>query len=82
MVTSCKERESLGLFCPKAVETRGKSMGVPAYCVIVSFGSAGKESACNAEDPSLIRGLERSPGEGVGDPLQYSWASLMAQPLM
>ena len=41
--------------------------------------SAGKESACNAEDPSLIRGLERSPGEGVGDPLQYSWASLMAQ---
>ena len=35
---NCKERESLGLFCPKAVETRGKSMGVPAYCVIVSFG--------------------------------------------
>ena len=37
------------------------------------------ESACNAEDPSLIPGLGRSPGEGVGYPLQYSWASLMAQ---
>ena len=41
--------------------------------------SAGKESACNAEDPSLIPGSGRSPGEGVGYPLQYSWASPMAQ---
>ena len=41
--------------------------------------SAGKESACNAEDPGLIPGLGRSPGEGKGYPLQYSWASLMAQ---
>ena len=31
------------------------------------------ESACNAEDPSLIPGLGRSPGEGHGNPLQYSW---------
>ena len=38
-----------------------------------------KESACNAEDPSLIPGLGRSPGEGTGYPLQYSWASLVAQ---
>ena len=35
--------------------------------------SVGKESACNAEDPSLIPGLGRSPGEGNGNPLQYSY---------
>ena len=32
-----------------------------------------------AGDPGSIRGLERSPGEGIGYPLQYSWASLVAQ---
>ena len=41
--------------------------------------SVGKESACNAGDPSLIPGLGRSAGEGIGYPLQYSWASLVAQ---
>ena len=35
-------------------------------------GSADKESACNAEDPGSIPGLERSPGEGKVYPLQYS----------
>ena len=35
-------------------------------------GSAGKESACNAGDLGLIPGLGRSPGEGIGYPLQYS----------
>ena len=35
-------------------------------------GSAGKESACNARDLGLIPGLGRSPGEGKGNPLQYS----------
>ena len=44
-----------------------------------SGGSAGKESACNAGDPGLIPGSERSFGEGIGYPLQYSWASLVAQ---
>ena len=34
--------------------------------------SDGKESACNAGDPDLIPGSERSPGEGNGYPLQYS----------
>ena len=34
--------------------------------------SAGKESACNAGDPSSIPGLKRSAGEGIGYPLQYS----------
>ena len=41
--------------------------------------SAGKESACNAGDPGSIPGLGRSAGEGIGYPLQYSWASLVAQ---
>ena len=35
-------------------------------------GSDGKESACNARDLSSIPGLGRSPGEGHGNPLQYS----------
>ena len=41
--------------------------------------SAGKESTCNAGDSGLISGLGRSAGEGIGYPLQYSWASLAAQ---
>ena len=41
--------------------------------------SAGKESTCNAGDPSSIPGLEKSPREGIGSPLQYSWASLVVQ---
>ena len=35
-------------------------------------GSDGKASACNAGDPGSIPGLGRSPGEGNGNPLQYS----------
>ena len=42
-------------------------------------GSAGKESSYNAGHPSSIPGLGRSPGEGIGYPLQYSWASMVAQ---
>ena len=41
--------------------------------------SVGKESACNAGDSSSIPGLGRSAGQGIGYPLQYSWASLVAQ---
>ena len=41
--------------------------------------SVGKESACNAGDPSSIPGSRRSAGEGVGYPLQFSWTSLVAQ---
>ena len=36
------------------------------------YGSAGKESACNAGGLGLTPGLGRSPGEGKGYPLQYS----------
>ena len=42
-------------------------------------GSAGKETACNTGDPGFIPGSGRSPGERTGYPLQYSWASLVAQ---
>ena len=41
--------------------------------------SDGNVSACNAGDPGSIPGLGRSTGEGLGCPLQYSWASLVAQ---
>ena len=41
--------------------------------------SVGKESPCNAGDPSLIPGSGRSTGEGISYPLQYSWAFLVAQ---
>ena len=41
--------------------------------------SVDKESAWNAGDPGSIPGLGRSIGEGMGYPLQYSWASLVTQ---
>ena len=41
--------------------------------------SVGKEATCNAEDPGSTAGSGRSAGEGIGYPLQYSWASLVAQ---
>ena len=44
-----------------------------------SDSSVGKESTCNAGDPASIPGLGRSPGEGIGYPLQYCWASVVAQ---
>ena len=55
------------LICPTADE-----QGFPG-------SSAGKESACNAGNPHSIPGSGRSPREEIGYPLQYSWASLMAQ---
>ena len=57
--------------------------------IISSFGGgwggcflgslAGKKFACNAGDPSSIPGSGSSPGEEIGYPLQYSWASLVAK---
>ena len=41
--------------------------------------SIGKESTCNAGDPSLIPGSGRPTGEGIGYLLQYSWVSFVAQ---
>ena len=41
--------------------------------------SVSKESAGNAGDPGSIAGSGRSPEEGIGYPLQYSWASFVVQ---
>ena len=41
--------------------------------------SVGKESACNAGDPGSVHGLGRSTGKWISYPLQYPWASLVAQ---
>ena len=41
--------------------------------IYMSISSAGKESACNAGDQGSIPGLGRSPGEGNGNPFQYSF---------
>ena len=41
--------------------------------------SVSKKSACNAGDTSSIPGSGRSPGVGIGYPLQYSWASFVTQ---
>ena len=40
---------------------------------------ASKKFACNAGDPGSIPGSWSSPGEEIGYPLQYSWASLVAE---
>ena len=50
------------------------------YEVLTNPGSSvGKESTINAGDPGLIAGSGRSTGEGISYPLQYPWASLVAQ---
>ena len=61
--------------------TLGSSPRVPVTETLFSFpgGSDGKASAGNAGDPGLIPGSQRFPGEENGNPLQYSWAFLVAQ---
>ena len=68
------------VFTEKAVVSEGKermdySSRMLRWEVAGDMGpssSGGKESACNAGDPGLIPGSGRSPGEGNGNPLQYS----------
>ena len=43
------------------------------------YCSVGEESSCNAGDPGSIPGSGKYLGEGIGYPLQYSWASLVVQ---
>ena len=49
--------------------------------VLLGFpgSSADKESICNTGEPSSIPESGSYPGEGIGYPLQYSWASLVTQ---
>ena len=49
------------------------------YQSMVAIWLSGKESACNTGNPGSIPGSGRSPEEGIGYPLWYSWASLVAQ---
>ena len=57
-----------------------KFFRLPVTLFLLSFfmpchnSSAGKESTCNAGDPNSIPGWGRAPREGIGYPLQYSWA--------
>ena len=51
----------------------------PNLCEGFPGGSAGKESACNAGEPGSIPWSGILTEEGTGYPLQYSWASLVAQ---
>ena len=55
----------------RKIHWRRDRLPIPVYLGF-PCGSAGKESACNAEDLGLIAGLGRSPGEGKGYPLRYS----------
>ena len=75
--TFLQNRNRFTNFEIKLMVTKGKPwinqrMGFP-------HSSVGKESACSAGDSSSTPGLGRSSGEGIGSPLQYSWASLVAQ---
>ena len=45
---------------------------IVVICISKAGGSDGKESACNAGNPSSIPGLGRSPGKWNGNPLQHS----------
>ena len=55
-----------------AISCSGAALTLPLSYLGFPGGSDSKESACSAEDLGLILGLERSPEEGKGYPLQYS----------
>ena len=54
------------------IESEGKSKRRCYVNKCFPHSSVGKDSACNARDPGSIPGLGRSPGEGNGNPFQYS----------
>ena len=63
-----KEKIKNFLKCPREhILLISNVMGFP-------YSSVGKESACNAGDPGSVPGSGRSAGEGLGYPLQHSWA--------
>ena len=63
------------------LELKKRKSVITSICheVMGPGSSGGKESACNAGDPSSIPGSGRSPGGGIGYLLQYSWPSLVTQ---
>ena len=62
---------------PRGVGWQGRSETQEGGDICIHI--VGKESACNVGDPGSIPGLGRSTEEGIGYPLQYSWASPVAQ---
>ena len=68
-----------GIFLPKDQNLWQNNFSQLCFCVGFPDSSVAKESACNAGDPGSIPGSERIAGEVIGYPLQYSWASLVAQ---
>ena len=63
-------RDNLNAFLNKALTDSSTESNFFFLCF--PGGSDGKESACSVSDPSSIPGSGRSPGEGNGNPLQYS----------
>ena len=63
------------------IRKKGDEKALQIECFKHGFpGSSGdEESACIAGDSGLIPELGRSAGEGIGYPLQHSWASLVTQ---
>ena len=59
--------------------SRGRGYMYTHGWLVFPDSSVGKESAWNAGDSSSIPGSGRSPGEGIGYPLQYCCISLVAQ---
>ena len=73
---------SVHLFCFLDSTCKGiQYLSFFVWLIPLSFpdSSVGKESICNAGDPSSSPGSGRLTGEGIGYPLQYSWTTLMAQ---
>ena len=66
-----------GIF--QARELEWVAIGGKYQFIMFPNSSVGKESTCNTGDHGLIPGLGRSTGKGIAYPLQYSWASLVAQ---
>ena len=67
--------------CSPSIRTVTPSKKLAGVILLRGFphNSVGKESACNAGDAGSIPGSGRLAGEWIGYPLQYSWASLVAQ---
>ena len=73
-----RDREPLVSLLVRTVVLSGQgSIGKPL--LLLFSGSVGRESICNVGDPGSIPGSGRSARQGIGYPLQYSWAFLVAQ---